>query len=173
MKVNHKFPGYNTWKNMRARCLFPHSAHYKNYGARGITICKRWLLFKNFAHDMGPKPPGAQIDRIQNNKGYSKANCRWTTQRVNINNRRNTLKIHGKPLTQIAEETGITYACLARRLRIYKKSPEDCLTKGRLNKPKIAKHGERQKYERDGCRCKLCKAFNAERGRLYRQSKIA
>ncbi len=76
------------WRNMIQRCTNPNHKKYINYGARGITVCERWKIFENFLADMGERPGNLQIDRIDNNKGYSPENCRWTTSKVNNNNKR-------------------------------------------------------------------------------------
>lgn len=82
-------PTYRAWGNMKSRCLNPNYTGWKNYGGRGIEICDRWVnSFENFLEDMGEKPEGLVIDRIDNEKGYYKENCRWTTYLVNNNNRR-------------------------------------------------------------------------------------
>lgn len=81
-----------TWWGMNKRCHDPGSSHYKNYGGRGITVCKSWReSFENFYRDMGDKPsPELSVDRIDNNKGYSKKNCRWATAKEQAQNRRTT-----------------------------------------------------------------------------------
>lgn len=81
---------YYVWGSIKQRCLNPKNKNYRTYGGRGVTICDKWLLFKGFFKDMGEKPEGLQIDRIDNNKGYYKENCRWVTPKVNANNRRTT-----------------------------------------------------------------------------------
>lgn len=79
---------FETWSSMVQRCSNPAHEHYKNYGARGIRVCERWSEFKNFYTDMGAKPKGLTLDRIDNHKGYSPDNCRWTDARTQAANTR-------------------------------------------------------------------------------------
>lgn len=98
---------YRSWSSMKDRCQNPDNHAFKDYGARGITVCKSWSEnFDNFFADMGERPEGLTLGRIDNDKGYAPDNCRWETWRQQLNNKRNTLFIGGKPLTEFCEEGG-------------------------------------------------------------------
>lgn len=80
---------YKTWDMMIQRCSNPKHTNYKYYGARGITVCDRWLRsFKSFYDDMGDRPQGMTLDRKDVNKGYYKDNCRWATRTLQSINQR-------------------------------------------------------------------------------------
>jgi hypothetical protein len=79
---------YTIWLNIRQRCLNPSNPRYKDYGGRGISLCKRWEEFDLFLKDIGPRPPGFSIDRIDNSLGYMPDNCRWATSKEQSKNRR-------------------------------------------------------------------------------------
>lgn len=82
-----KTPEYKVWKKMRERCVNPNCKDYRLYGGRGITICAPWMeSFENFLADMGKRPPGTSLDRIDGNKGYGPENCRWATSLQQANN---------------------------------------------------------------------------------------
>ena len=73
---------------MMARCYQKNHCSFKNYGGRGITVCDRWHTFTNFYEDMGERPNGKEVDRIDNDGNYEPVNCRWVTRKENCQNRK-------------------------------------------------------------------------------------
>lgn len=105
---SHK--NYSSWKSMLGRCLNAGNQDYALYGGRGIGVCERWRDINNFIADMGEKPDGLSIDRINNEGNYEPGNCRWATTAQQADNTRNTiyLSLNGsrKTLTEWAREMG-------------------------------------------------------------------
>ncbi len=114
-------PIYKTWEAMIQRATNPNHSDARNYTERNITVCDEWRSFENFYKDMGDRPfKKAQIDRINNNKGYFKNNCRWVTHRENQNNKRGNVLIEFKGITktlmQWSVAIGIHYNTLQNRM---------------------------------------------------------
>lgn len=90
---------WNSWNSMRGRCSSVTNPNYPNYGGRGITVCDRWMDGSagliNFLADMGPRPHGASLDRIDNNGNYEPTNCRWATPKQQRANQRPAKKYKG------------------------------------------------------------------------------
>jgi hypothetical protein len=123
---------YRTWQSMKARCTNPSNVQYMDYGGRGIGVCEEWMKFENFFEDMGLRPEGMSLDRIDNEKGYSKENCRWATE---FEQKRNTRRNHWitfngetKCLEDWAKEIGIKANTLINRLNRSKWPLEKALT---------------------------------------------
>lgn len=83
-----KSSAYGRWCAMIHRCTNPSNPQWADYGGRGITVDPRWYKFQNFLADMGEPPPDLTLDRIDNDKGYSKGNCQWATRLQQTYNRR-------------------------------------------------------------------------------------
>jgi len=113
---------YITWQSMKRRCLNSSHKDYKHYGEKGITITPRWHDFSKFLADMGERPEGKTIDRIDNSKGYTKTNCRWATSIEQIRNSRTpklspqkvlTIFKDTRPQKNIAKKYGVSQACIS------------------------------------------------------------
>lgn len=81
-------PEYNAWYNMIQRCDDPTHLAYPDYGGRGITVCPEWRDVSRFVADMGRRPTGLSLDRVDNERGYEPGNCRWSTRREQATNTR-------------------------------------------------------------------------------------
>ena len=90
--MSNKTRTYRTWKEMRNRCRNPNATQYKWYGGRGIKICDRWSNFELFLEDMGERPEGRTLDRIDSDGNYCKANCKWSTAKEQAKTNRGTFK---------------------------------------------------------------------------------
>ena len=105
---------YKTWCEIKYRCCVPSCSAYKDYGGRGIKMCDRWVdSYENFLEDMGERPEGTTIDRIDNNGDYCPENCRWADFKTQCNNRRSNIKINylgeSKSLTLWCEQFDMNY----------------------------------------------------------------
>jgi hypothetical protein len=112
-------PEYRAWRNMRSRCFNNRTTNYKNYGGREITICESWLKFKNFLKDMGLRPKGLMLDRIDNNGNYEPGNCHWVTRTQSNRNRRSVkLTLAAVQEIQSLYTCGYTQTEIARKFGV-------------------------------------------------------
>jgi len=86
---------YRSWKEMRQRCSNPNTTQWKWYGGRGITVCKRWEKFENFIADMGERPDGKTLDRIDSDGNYEPSNCKWSTPKEQAKTNRGCFRKKG------------------------------------------------------------------------------
>lgn len=121
---NHRFSRtktHITWSAMIQRCRNKKNTSYMNYGDRGIKVCEKWLNFKGFLEDMGLRPEGKTLDRIDNEKGYYKENCRWETPKNQCRNRRDNklISFNGliKTCAEWSEILGIKAVTIRARIR--------------------------------------------------------
>lgn len=118
---NHHYRCWTSWARMIQRCCNPNHKNFHHYGARGITVCERWRdSFEDFFEDMGERPQGHTLDRINNDVGYRKDNCRWaTSKQQNFNRRDNRLITYSgvtRPLTEWAEILNVLAGTLFSRV---------------------------------------------------------
>lgn len=121
-------PEYTSWAKMKGRCLNMDNDNYHHYGGRGIIVCERWMVFENFLQDMGNRPKGTSLERLNVNGNYEKSNCTWASRWEQSNNRRDTVRITINGITksrgQWCLETGINVATVRGRVK-RGWSPED------------------------------------------------
>lgn len=129
---------YEIWQGIKRRCHNPNDPKYRRYGARGIAVCDRWMSdYAAFLTDMGRRPfANAQIDRINNNKGYEPGNCRWATPKENARNRCSSRILTGpdgthRTIAEWAERLGISPSTITTRLK-YGWREIDAVSVGRL-----------------------------------------
>ena len=136
-----KTPLYNVYRTMINRCYLPSARCYQRYGGRGITVCDRWReSFETFYADMGDRPKGMTIDRIDNNGPYSPDNCRWATMKEQNQNRRDVVRYEHDGMflsaAELATIAGIPYATMYRRLTVAKMSPAEAIERPHQWHPK-------------------------------------
>lgn len=121
----------NAWNQMMGRCYDPEHPKYPRYGARGIRVCDRWLCYRLFLEDVGPRPDGMTLNRIDNDGDYTPENCEWATAQEQASNKSNNRKLtfNGRTLcvSQWAIEVGLSREALRNRLN-RGWSVEDALT---------------------------------------------
>lgn len=143
-RYRHK--AYTAWRCMRRRCLSPKASDYPNYGGRGISIDPRWDDIELFIEDMGSPPRGrATLERLEVNGPYTKDNCVWASRATQANNKRNSIKIEGEPLTEWCKKHGMSYE--VGRARHHKGWPPEAIK----NTPVVARHAPGQRCSVAGC----------------------
>lgn len=119
----YRTPTYITWESLRYRCKYDGNDSYERYGGRGISFCEEWNSFSKFLQDMGERPEGHTLDRIDFEQDYNKDNCRWAPVETQQNNKSNNNKqeIDGKVLSisQWARELGIARSSIYSRMNFY------------------------------------------------------
>ena len=113
----HRSQTYNSWQAMKDRCLNPGRHGYERYGGRGITIDPRWMAFEGFLADMGERPEGTTLDRVDPDGNYTRSNCQWAPWSQQVAHKHRANQFTGVPLPE--RSTCIEPGCtnLARRLR--------------------------------------------------------
>lgn len=158
---------YRIWKNMRARCYSPCNKNVGYYQQKGIKVCERWNSFANFFQDMGERPLGYSLDRIDNDGDYCPDNCRWADVNTQVKNRGNfNIKISYKGKTQClkdwSREYKINYPTLIYRLKKFPHlSFEEILNYQDPRSKKIEWEGSY--YTRD----ELCAKYNIPKVNFY------
>ena len=121
---------YYTWQSMLRRCYSPNNKDFKHYGGRGIKVCQSWRdSFRSFMRDMGLRPPGMTLDRINNEGDYEPGNCRWATWKQQRHNARprtmpSTLKVTEQEIGLILElrNSGVSCPEIAKLIGTVKRS---------------------------------------------------
>lgn len=144
-RVTHgrsRTPLYKIWIAMHRRCKNPSQISYRLYGARGIYVDPAWDDFAVFLADMGERPEGASLDRIDNEGPYSKANCRWATLDEQLMNRSCTraIEVNGQRLVlrDVERSLGVSRGTVSMRL-LHGWTPEDAVSRPKFWRPNYAK----------------------------------
>ena len=128
-------PEYKAWQSMKQRCYNKNNQRYERYGGRGIKVCNRWLnSFENFFNDMGERPAGFSIERVDFNGNYEPSNCIWASAKSQAINRSTSLMVMDeggiKTVEQMAGKWGLTLSGARKRIkRLYSISESNVMVK--------------------------------------------
>lgn len=127
-------PIYAVWNMMHQRCYDEKNVAYSRYGGRGVVVCERWHQFENFHADMGDKPKGMSLERVDNNGQYSPDNVVWASAKEQANNRRSNVVLEHrgekKTMQQWCDDLGLKIGTVWARINKYGYSVERALTPG-------------------------------------------
>jgi hypothetical protein len=116
-----KYSGIKVWEGMLRRCTNPRDKDFNSYGGRGVKVCKRWMDVRLFAEDMGEKPEGHSLDRIDTNGDYCPENCRWATAKEQGANKRNNhiIELNGEKfhLTEWCRRLNVKPSTVTNRIK--------------------------------------------------------
>jgi hypothetical protein len=145
-----KNPTYRSWESMKYRCDNPGYSLWSDYGGRGITYCDRLADFRNFLSDMGPRPEGKTLDRINSNGNYEPENCRWADAVTQRHNRRDVRLYEYRGdlymLERLARDNGLSIHFLYQRIHRDGMTVEDAVNKpSRIKNPKSANNRAQDK----------------------------
>lgn len=169
---------YHIWNSMKMRCINTKSDAYDNYGGRGIAVCDRWLdNFENFYADMGKRPEGMSIDRIDVNGDYCPKNCRWATVEEQSRNKRDNVYIEyngqSKIISDWAKDLNISKQTLHKRLNDYDYSVEEAFNLELHHNKSVKFSGENNPMSKlDETKVKEIKVFLKQGRKTTELSKI-
>ena len=134
-------PEYHSWASMIQRCTNPARNTYKYYGGKGIKVCPEWFSFQRFLDDMGHRPAGTSLERLDYDKDYTPSNCCWADAKTQARNSSQAVwvEISGvqKRLVEWCEELGISINTVRDRVKFYGMSYTEALTIGKQRRPGV------------------------------------